>query len=133
MNLDSSSHPRSFIRISVLACFAFLLVLGAGDLRAKKIVKASPLYVYTIEGEPMVLKPGQTGRAMVLDFWATWCGPCMVLEPQLKKVAQEFEDKGIDVFSVDMKESPDVVKSYFARKKQKPSPRVLLDIKGVIG
>jgi len=34
----------------------------------------------------------QKGKILVLNFWATWCGPCRALEPLYEKVAAEFRD-----------------------------------------
>jgi peroxiredoxin len=35
------------------------------------------------------------GRAVVLDFWATWCGPCRVEAPIVNKVAARYKDRGL--------------------------------------
>jgi thiol-disulfide isomerase/thioredoxin len=37
------------------------------------------------------------GKVVVLDFWATWCGPCMVAMPHLQKVASFYKDQGVVV------------------------------------
>jgi cytochrome c biogenesis protein CcmG/thiol:disulfide interchange protein DsbE len=41
------------------------------------------------------------GSAVVLDFWATWCGPCQAEAPIVNKVAQRFADRGLVVVGVD--------------------------------
>ena len=40
------------------------------------------------------------GKVLVLDFWATWCGPCRMVIPSLVKLQKEFKDKGLQVVGV---------------------------------
>ena len=46
----------------------------------------------------------------VIDFFATWCGPCRMLAPILEQVAEEVKD--CEVYKVDVDEAPKVARSY---------------------
>lgn len=56
----------------------------------------------------------ETAKGKVLvDFFATWCGPCKMLAPIVEKVASEHED--INVLKIDVDEVPDVAAKYGIR------------------
>jgi thiol-disulfide isomerase/thioredoxin len=57
------------------------------------------------------------GRVVVLDFWATWCGPCLQAMPQVEKVATEFRDQGVQLVAVNLQESPTDINAMLERHK----------------
>lgn len=48
---------------------------------------------------------------VLVDFFATWCGPCQMMAPVLDEVADEMEGKA-HVFKLDIDENPDIAQQY---------------------
>ena len=48
---------------------------------------------------------------VVVDFFATWCGPCRMLSPVLESVAEDYEDK-LKFVKLDVDEAGDIAKDY---------------------
>ena len=58
----------------------------------------SVIHVTKDNFEELVLK---SDKKVLLDFWATWCGPCQMIAPVLEEIAQEREDVTVAKIDVD--------------------------------
>ncbi len=56
-------------------------------------------------------------KVVILDFWASWCGPCLRAMPQVDKVANEFAEQGVKLVAINLEESPDKIKAALSRLK----------------
>jgi peroxiredoxin len=97
-----------------------------------QVGKLAPDFNFTdAEGKSTSLS-GLRGRSIVLNFWATWCGPCKYEMPLLQDLAddQEKAEKGLILLTVDSGESADTVRRFI--KASGFSFPVLLDSQSII-
>jgi thiol-disulfide isomerase/thioredoxin len=59
------------------------------------------------------------GRVVLVDFWATWCGPCRHTMPALQKVYEKYKDRGLEVVSVNIENDAVRASSFAAAFKPK--------------
>jgi len=52
------------------------------------------------------------GKVIVLDFWATWCGPCKVEIPGFVELHEKYKDRGLAVVGIQVQDQPDGLKSF---------------------
>jgi thiol-disulfide isomerase/thioredoxin len=102
------------------------------ELRKKLVGKAAPDFTLKdLDGKEVKLKDVNKDHVIVLDFWATWCGPCRVSLPVLQKVAEARKDKKLKVFVINLEEDKDTVAAFV--KETKLTLHVLLDSNADVG
>ena len=65
-------------------------------------------------GEPVSLK-NLEGKVVLLDFWATWCGPCLKLRPYIEELAEKYPE--VKVIGISVDDNPDKLQQYLSRKQ----------------
>jgi thiol-disulfide isomerase/thioredoxin len=92
----------------IAACLLLAACTAQGPstntLLASQDRRAAPDVVgETLEGETIAL--ADLGTPTVVNFWASWCGPCVAEAPELAAVAQRYADDGVDVVGVNVQDS----------------------------
>lgn len=55
----------------------------------------------------------ETSQGLVLvDFWATWCGPCRMQAPILEQLAEEIHEDDLKIFKMDVDENPNTARNF---------------------
>ncbi|MCB1099246.1 MAG: TlpA family protein disulfide reductase [Verrucomicrobiae bacterium] len=104
---------------------------GAGGNAAELKGKPAPeIELATVDGGTFKLSDEKGKSVVILDFWATWCGPCVQAMPIIEKVAKSFEAKGVKFVAVNLNETPAEVKDFM--EKHKLSPLVIMDTEGTV-
>ena len=81
-----------------------------------------------VQGEPV--KEFESDKAYLVEFWATWCGPCRVSIPHLNELHEKYKDKGLVVIGQDVWERDESLVEPFVKKMGgKMTYRVALDDK----
>jgi cytochrome c biogenesis protein CcmG/thiol:disulfide interchange protein DsbE len=57
------------------------------------------------------------GKLLVLNFWATWCQPCVDEVPSLDALYRRFSNQGLVVVGVSVDENPDLYKQFLAKNQ----------------
>ena len=99
--------------------FAIVLVIGATltscaqpephHLTGKS---APPTRLPLLDGGSFDLKDHRGKDIVLLDFWATWCGPCREYMPIIERVAESFKDEGVVLYAVNSAEPAETVRRY---------------------
>jgi len=92
---------------------AFALSLAACDTKPRKGIKgkATEFTLRDLDGNDVRLSDFQ-GKVVMLDFWATWCPPCVTAIPELVALHEKYNAKGFEVIGISMDHSVSDTKEF---------------------
>ena len=120
----------SFLRVSAAIATAFLLgcflegcstgptTVKAASVKDDKDRHTAPDFALKDADGKTVHLADYKGKVVLLDFWATWCGPCRIEIPWFEEIERTRKDKGFEVLGVSMDENGwEDVKPFLAQMK----------------
>lgn len=74
--------------------------------------KPAPDFSLTaLDGKKISLRE-LSGKTVLINFWATWCGPCREEMPSLNELAKNFKDRGLEVIGISIDNSDAIIKAF---------------------
>jgi thiol-disulfide isomerase/thioredoxin len=100
-------------------------------LAEHKAEVAAAQKIQSLEGKPLVISgttpDGSTfstadykGKVILVDFWATWCGPCLAELPRVKKMYADYHGKGLEVLGVSNDFAAEDLSKFLAKNQDMP-------------
>ncbi|HSH94353.1 MAG TPA: TlpA disulfide reductase family protein [Roseimicrobium sp.] len=69
-----------------------------------------------LDGRPLSVS-GFKGKVVLVDFWATWCGPCVRELPNLIQAYEKYHDRGFEIIGISLDENEQALRSFIAEQK----------------
>ncbi len=90
-----------------LLLVTLLLPLSAGAKAPEPGASAPTFELPDVDGDPVKLE-SQRGSVVVLNFWASWCAPCLTEMPRLEALREQFEGQAVEVLliNIDKQKAP---------------------------
>lgn len=96
------------------AAFLAVVVVSLRDTSAREGGKAPAFSLVTDQGR-QVTPVSFGGKVLVLNFWATWCQPCVEEVPSLNRMQKKFANSGVVVVAVSVDKSPAKYRAFLDR------------------
>src|ERR1051326_6005625 len=127
--MKTNRSQKTKALLAAVACLAGL-AQAADEPTLKVGDKAPQLQTGKwIQGEPV--KEFERDKAYIVEFWATWCGPCRASIPHLNETYQKYKDEGLVVIGQNLWEGDEGLVAPFVKQMgDTMTYRVALDDKG---
>ena len=94
------------VLVSVLWAVIIAAAPSAGLTAGDEVPLFPNVVLTSLDGAETVELVDFRGRPVLLNFWASWCGPCRMELPELEKLQEELKSTGFAVIAVNMDRSP---------------------------
>ena len=105
----------ALLPFALLAAWAALLATRGLPAAGPQVGDPAPDFaVADLEGQPLRLAD-LAGRPVIVNFWASWCGPCVEEFPVLARALREHQEDGLAVVGVVVRDNSEAARGFMAR------------------
>ena len=90
--------------------------LDSSARRLEMVGKPMPVSGKQLEGKPFDISQYK-GKVVLVDFWATWCGPCVKELPNVKETYKKYQDRGFEVVGISLDSDEDELRNFLKSEK----------------
>jgi len=85
---------------------------GGGNQNPAVTTDIASMTAYDIDGNTRSFGEFVGKKALIVNFWGTWCPPCKREMPDLKRIYDEYRDRGLEIIGLVVRSTPQQVKDY---------------------
>ena len=107
-------------KISLLGFVTFFVIFFTqprGQFRSPALGEAVPNFTLRNDDGQVVALADFRSKIVIVNFWATWCAPCIEEMPSLNRLAEKYADKGLQILGVSVDEDPDAYREFLAKNR----------------
>ncbi|TWT30087.1 TlpA family protein disulfide reductase [Blastopirellula retiformator] len=105
-----SNHPNKQVAAAIRESAT------SANKRLALIGNPLPLVGANLDGSPFDWSQYR-GRYVLIDFWATWCGPCLAEIPNIQENFVKYRERGFEVVGVNLDEDPKALEAFFTKRQ----------------
>lgn len=111
--------PENVLKLLILLCTGALIWVASGTMYEHVVAvgDTAPSFSVVADNGQTVTRANFGGRLLVLNFWATWCPPCIQELPSLDAFAQQMKAKGVVVVGVSVDKNEQTYRQFLDRAR----------------